>query len=93
MDLTNKRISISLSRQQRIDGGEDQWRSENFINRSVTIIDDPDGISGSYELSMENFSPDEVLPIKFRLIPVNSGNTYLLQGKSVTGTTGVCQKV
>ncbi len=56
----------------------------------MTIISDPE-LSGTYQVTAAT-QAEIGINLVFRLIPVNGGTTYLLQGKNV-GATGMCQKV
>jgi len=62
------------------------YTSESFDPIDFTIVTGP--VPGSYNLTFasENISPP------FILLPVNSGNTILVQGKNFK-MTGVCQKI
>lgn len=88
IDFDNNKISISTSRQKAIYGGTDIWTQLAFLNRDLTISADPDSIPSAYKVSFMTNSDT----VNFRVIPVNSGNTFLIQGLSL-GTTGVCQKL
>ena len=67
-------------------GSQANYTSESFDPIDFTLVTGP--VPGSYNLTFasENISPP------FILLPVNSGNTILVQGKNFK-MTGVCQKI
>ena len=66
------------------------WTQQKMLNRSMTVIPDPE-LSGAYQVTANTLS-DLGVDLVFRVIPVNSGTTYLIQGKNF-GSTGMCQKI
>lgn len=89
INFTNNKISFSLTDQT---AGQNSvtFAQKAFTNKSFTLIADPE-LADAYEMTIP---ADDRLnaPITVRLIPVNSGNTILIQGKTL-GATGMCQKV
>lgn len=68
--------------------GEKKIRDiQKFTNQSF-IISALDGVNGAYLVTLSLPQQDET----FVMMPVNGGNTFLIQGKSF-GAAGVCQKV
>jgi hypothetical protein len=68
--------------------GEQKIRDiQKFTDRSFTIAP-LDGVNGAYLVTLSLPQDDET----FVMMPVNGGNTFLIQGKSF-GAAGVCQKV
>jgi hypothetical protein len=60
---------------------------KNYSNQSFSIAP-LDGVSGAYLVTLNLPDQSET----FVMMPVNGGNTFLIQGKSF-GAAGVCQKV
>ena len=87
INFTNNTMSYSVTRQKLVEGASDEWTSVSSGPKQFTIKPDPE-LNGTYEMAMA----DANINIVMRVIPVNNGNTYLLQGKSL-GTTGICQKI
>jgi hypothetical protein len=87
---------VAFTRQELTTGGY-TWTQKVYTSKPFkSVIIDPDGLEGSYEITLnftENLLPADIgRNPKFRIIPVNSGNTFLIQGKNF-GTNGVCQKI
>lgn len=92
VDFDLNTATVASTRQNRIDANDNIWTQDVKINKSFNIAQDPDGMIGSYQVTInfiDGVSPDN--PV-FRLIPVNNNTTFLIQGKTF-GATGVCQKV
>ena len=87
---TNK-ASVAATEQKMLSNAPDLWFQTMKLDKTMTVVNDPDGLDGSYEIviKMENL---DLFEPKMRLIPVNSGNTILIQGKNF-GSNGVCQKI
>lgn len=87
---------VAFTRQELTTGGY-TWTQKVYTSKPFkSVIIDPDGLEGSYEITLnftEGMLPGDIARNpKFRIIPVNSGNTFLIQGKNF-GTNGVCQKI
>jgi len=68
--------------------GEKKIRDiQKFTSQSFSISA-LDGVNGAYLVTLSLPQQDET----FVMMPVNGGNTFLIQGKSF-GAAGVCQKV
>lgn len=89
INFTNKTISFALTDQTVAQNGS-TFSQGVITNKSFTLIADPD-LADSYQMTIPQ-GADLDNDIVVRLIPVNSGNTILIQGKSL-GATGMCQKV
>lgn len=90
LDFTNGKFSLVDTRQTGRSGSQAVWTQRAITNRDMTIISDPE-LSGTYQVTAAT-QAEIGINLVFRLIPVNGGTTYLLQGKNV-GATGMCQKV
>lgn len=91
MNFDTNKASIAGTEQKMISNGTDLWFQNMKLDKTMTVVNDPDGLDGSYEvvIKMENL---DLFEPKMRIIPVNSGNTILIQGKNF-GSNGVCQKI
>jgi hypothetical protein len=92
LDFDKNLASISKTDQTMISGADDIWVQKMYIDKTFTMVPDPDGFIGSYEVIININNVDFGANPKMRLIPVNSGNTMLIQGKNF-GPNGVCQKI
>lgn len=92
LDFDKNIASIAKTQQTKVIGGDDIWAQAMRIDKIFTVVADPDGLNGSYEVIINVDSSDFGANPKMRLIPVNSGNTILIQGKNF-GPNGVCQKI
>lgn len=98
-DLSAQTVTILDSNNQPLNnGGFGHDRAPNngdkkirdiqkFSNQSFTISP-LEGVNGAYLVTLSLPQQDET----FIMMPVNGGNTFLIQGKSF-GAVGVCQKV
>jgi hypothetical protein len=89
INFTNQTISFAIT-DQTLSGGVTTFSQGNIVNKSFTLSADPE-LADAYQMTIPA-GADLDNPIVVRLIPVNSGNTILIQGKSL-GATGMCQKV
>ncbi len=96
LDFDAMKVSIAHSNQKLISGADDVWKQNVMKDKSFTMKADPDGLDGSYEIVLNFSDPTSNSLIDqyptFRLFSVNSGNTFLIQGKTFS-SVGVCQKV
>jgi hypothetical protein len=90
INFTTNKISFALTDQAVDNLGNASWTQKAFTERSFTLIADPE-LADAYQMTIPSGSGLNTTIIA-RLIPVNSGNTVLIQGKSL-GATGMCQKV
>lgn len=72
-----------------ISGSNSNLIQQNFSNASMTL-EDSTAIPGAKKITVQDASSNNT--IIFNLLPVNSNNTFLIQGVSF-GATGVCQKI
>jgi hypothetical protein len=90
MNFTNRTISFALTDQTIDLSGDSTFTQQFFLDRAFTLIADPE-LPDAYQMTIPAGAGLNSAII-VRLIPVNSGNTILIQGKSL-GATGMCQKV
>jgi hypothetical protein len=91
MDISLQKVKMAnaVGRTKGPQSGDKKTRNvEVFTQIDFTINDFP-GVSGAKIVSVivESLEPEE-----FLLLPVNGGNTFLIQGKTF-GAAGVCQKL
>ena len=89
LDFDANKVHIASTRQTSVAGGEDTWAQQMDLDKPMIVESDVDAMIGAYQVTF-NLS-NGYTPV-LRLIPVNSNNTFLIQGKNV-GATGVCQKI
>lgn len=90
INFSTNKISFVLTDQAVDNSGNSSWSQTSFTDRSFTLIADPE-LTDAYQMTIPSGGGLNTT-IVARLIPVNSGNTVLIQGKSL-GATGMCQKV
>jgi hypothetical protein len=91
MDISLQKVKMAnaVGRTKGPQSGDKKTRNvEVFTQIDFTINDFP-GVSGAKIVSIIVESPE---PEEFLLLPVNGGNTFLIQGKTF-GAAGVCQKL
>jgi hypothetical protein len=89
LDFDANKVHVGMTRQTSVAGGDDTWAQQMELDKPMLVESDSDGLAGAYQVSF-SFS-NGTSPV-LRLIPVNSTNTFLIQGKNF-GATGVCQKI
>jgi|GEM_PF-6775791 len=90
VNMTNRTISFVLTDQADDGLGNVTFTQKAFVDKTFTLVADPE-LADAYEMTIPSGGGLNTA-IVVRLIPVNSGNTILMQGKSL-GATGMCQKV
>jgi hypothetical protein len=94
INFNNNTISFALTELingPMVNGAYDSsWAQKSFANKSFSIVADPQ-LADAFQLTIPADGQLSTT-IVVRLIPVNSGSTILIQGKSL-GATGMCQKV
>jgi hypothetical protein len=91
MDISLQKVKMTnaVGRLKGPQSGDKKTRDvQVFTQRDFTINDFP-AVSGAKIVSIIVESPK---PEEFLLLPVNGGNTFLIQGKTF-GAAGVCQKL
>jgi hypothetical protein len=89
IDFDNRLVSMSSTRQKMIHGAPDVWTTVARMNLTFTIVADPDGVPGALQIQVPKGDGSSHY---LRIIPVNSSNTFLIQGMNL-GATGICQKI
>lgn len=96
LDFDAMKVSIAITSQIPISGSDDIFKQKVQADKPFTLKADPDGLVGSYELVMNFADPKSNSNIEqfptLRVFSVNSGNTFLLQGKNLN-SLGFCQKI
>ncbi len=91
IDFTNSTLSYVLTQVTIGDANTNTANSYSTTSQSGVAFTTAAGpITGSYTIT---FTPQNATAMSLNVLPVNSGNTYLIQGTSgKTGAlTGVCQ--
>jgi hypothetical protein len=89
LDFDANKVNVASTRQTSVVGGNDTWAQQMDLDKTMIVEADTDGMIGAYQVS---FTLSNGASPVLRIIPVNSNNTFLIQGKNV-GATGVCQKI
>ena len=96
LNFSNNTYSINiLMLNPGVQGSTQPTENQTVVSGTFTVNAGP--VPGSYAVSMPNFASSTGAPYVFNLLPVNNGNTILMQfwnpnsGGQDGGQVGVCQ--